>query len=154
MPPSNKRCLTEGVAFIKNIPVTVIVGVKYMKINTCAKASLSKTRKSMPQKLVPLKYFILCRCSIAFSIHNLSILLIFLQFLDFLTPLLLRPPSNKHHLKFQWLNKHPGRYLEDLRYSQKVLMWKSFGQYFNRNLICPNSNVSGLSPGTFVTFWS
>ena len=69
-PPSNKCHLTEGVTFIKNIPVTVTFGVKYMKINTCTKISLSKTRKSMPPKLVPLKCFILYRCSIAFIIPN------------------------------------------------------------------------------------
>ena len=66
-----------------------------------------------------------------------------------LTTLLLRAPSNKKPLKFQSLNNHPGRYLEDLRYSQKVWVWKSFGQNFNRNYIRPNSNVSGLSPETF-----
>ena len=68
--PSNKCHFTEEIAFIKNIPVTVTFGVKYMKINTCTKISLSKTRKSMPQKLVHLKYFILYRCSIAFIIYN------------------------------------------------------------------------------------
>ena len=41
-------------------------------------------------------------------------------------PLLLRAPSNKNPLKIQRLNKHPGHYLEDLLYSQKVLVWKSF----------------------------
>ena len=46
----------------------------------------------------------------------------------------------------------PGAFLEDLQYFQKVLMWKSFGKTFNRNLIRPNSNVSGLLPETFVTF--
>ena len=61
----------RGVAFIRNIPVTVTFGVKYMTFNTCAKISLSKTWNSMPRKLVPLKYFILYRCSIAFIIHNI-----------------------------------------------------------------------------------
>ena len=56
-------------------------------------------------------------------------------------PLLLRAPSNKNPLKFQWLNKHPGRYVEYLRYSQKFLVWKSFEQSFNRYFIRPNSNV-------------
>ena len=69
-PSSNKGHLTEGVVFIKNVPVTNTFGVKYVKINTRTKISLSKTRKSIPQKLVPLKYFILYRCSIAFIIHN------------------------------------------------------------------------------------
>ena len=49
MSPSKESHLIEGVAFVKNIPVTV----------TCTKISLSKTRKSIPQRLVPLKYFIL-----------------------------------------------------------------------------------------------
>ena len=85
----------------------------------------------LPWKLVPLKYSILHRCSIAFIIHNFWILLILLIFCNlnfFLTALLLRALSDKNPLKFQWLNKHPGRYLEDLRYSQKLLVWKSFGQ--------------------------
>ena len=42
--------------------------------------------------------------------------------------------------------------LEDLRYSQKVLVWKSFEQNFNQNFIRASSNVSGLSPDTFLTF--
>ena len=54
--PPNKFHLTEGVAFIKNISVTITFGVKYMKISTCSKILLSKTRKSMPRKLVPLFY--------------------------------------------------------------------------------------------------
>ena len=156
-PPSNKCHLTVGVAFIKNIPVTVTFGVKYMKINTCTKIFLSKTRKLMSQKLVPLTYFILYRSSIAFIIHNFWILLILLSFYifkNFLTPLLLRAPSNQNRLKFQWLNKHPRHYLEDLRYLQKVLVWKSFAQNFNRNFIRPNSNIFGLSLETFVTFSS
>ena len=33
-----------------------------MKINTCTKISLRKTKKSMPRKLVALKYFILYQC--------------------------------------------------------------------------------------------
>ena len=37
--------------------------------------------------------------------------------------------------------------------SQKVLMWKSFGQNFNRNFILPHSNVFQMSPETFVTFF-
>ena len=49
MSPSKESHLIEGVAFVKNIPVTV----------TCTKISLSKTRKSIPQRLVPLNYFIL-----------------------------------------------------------------------------------------------
>ena len=69
-PNSNKRHLTERVAFIKHIPVTVTVGVKYMKINTSTKIYQSKARKSMPRKLVPLKYFILYGCRIAFIIRN------------------------------------------------------------------------------------
>ena len=32
------------------------------EINTCTKISLSKTRKSMPRKLVPLKFFLLYGC--------------------------------------------------------------------------------------------
>ena len=44
-PPSDKCHLTVGVAFIKNIPVTVIFGVKYMKNNNCTRISPSKTRK-------------------------------------------------------------------------------------------------------------
>ena len=131
--------------------------MKSMKINTCTKISLSKTRKTMPQKLVPLKYFLLYRRNIAFIIHNFQILLIsliFYNFYFFLRLLLLRAPSNKNPLISQWLNKHVGHYLEDLRYWQKFLVWKSFGQSFNRNHIRPNSNASGLSPETFETFWS
>ena len=56
--PSDKWHLTVGLAFIKKVPVTVTFGVEYRKINTCTKISLSKTRKSVQQKLVPLKYFI------------------------------------------------------------------------------------------------
>ena len=76
----------------------------------------------------------------------------FLQFLNFLTPFLLRAPSNKNPLKFRRLDKHPWRYLKDLRYSQKVLVWKSFEQNFNQNFIRASSNVSGLLPETFLTF--
>ena len=65
--PCYKYHLTEGVAFIKNIPVTVTFGVKYMKINTCRKSYLSKSRKVMTQKRVPLKHFILYWC----ILHNL-----------------------------------------------------------------------------------
>ena len=60
-PPANRHHLTEGVALIKNVPVTVTIGVKYMIINTCTKISLSKTSKSMPRKLIPSKCFILYR---------------------------------------------------------------------------------------------
>ena len=60
--------------------------------------------------------------------------------------------TNKNPLKFQLLNKHPGRHLEDLWFWQKVLVWKSFEQSLYQNCIRPNSNVFGLSPETFVTF--
>ena len=65
----------------------------------------------MSRKLVPLKYFILYRCSI-------------IAFISLLYTI-----------------------------SQKVLMWKSFGQNFNRNFILPHSNVFQMSPETFVTFF-
>ena len=46
-PLSNKFHLTEEEAFIKNIPVAVTFGVKYIKFSTCKKISLSKARTSM-----------------------------------------------------------------------------------------------------------
>ena len=82
----------------------------------------------MSRKLIPLKYFIFYRCSIALNFINF---INFYNLQTFLTSLLLRTPSSKGPLKFQSLNKHLGRYLEDLEYSQKVLVWKSFGQNFN-----------------------
>ena len=55
----------------------------------------------MPQKLVPLTYFLLYRRNIAFIIHIFQILLIsliFYNFYFFLRLLLLRAPSNKNPL--------------------------------------------------------
>ena len=132
------------------VPATVTLGVKPMKINTCTKVSLSKTTKSMPRKLIPLKYFILYWFSILYQFLNFINFIGCLKFLNFLTLILWRAPSNKNLLKLQWLNKHLGRYLEDLRYSPKVLVWKSFGKSF----ISSKSNVSGLSLETFLTSWS
>ena len=81
--PSDKWHFTVGLAFIKNIPLTVTFGVEYRRINTCTKISLSKTRKLVPRNLVPLKYFILYWYSIAFIIYNFWILLILLIFYIF-----------------------------------------------------------------------
>ena len=75
----------------------------------------------MPQKIsyFKVRYFISMLYCIYYTqyLHLIN----FLKFLNFLKPFLLRAPSNKNTLKFQGLNKHPGRYLEALRYSQKFL---------------------------------
>ena len=59
-----------------------------MKINTCTNVSLRKTTKSMPRKLIPLKYFILYRFSILYQFLNFINFIDCLQFLNFLTLIL------------------------------------------------------------------
>ena len=130
---SNKSHLTEGVALLKTYqlqkkkkilqemwPNLLLINPTsqrewlYWKYTNYKKKKntwkLIPTRK-LPQKLVHLNNFILYRCSIAFIIRNFWLFSITLS-----APLLLSMPSNKGPLKFQWLNKYPGCYLEDLQY--------------------------------------